>query len=62
MGFKKTFHRNYRPVKEGPNSGYSDRSYIIDKDYANNPEHYTRAFLIIQKDVMHHNKFTPIKS
>ena len=52
MGFKKPFHRNYRPVKEGPNSGYSDRAYIIDKDYAKNPEHYTRAFLIIQKDVL----------
>ncbi len=52
MGFDKPFHRNYRPIKEGKNSGYSDRAYIIDKGYAKNPEHYTRAFLIIQEDIL----------
>lgn len=52
MSFNKPFHRNYRPVKESYNSGYSDWAYIIDKDYAQQPEQYTRAFLIIQNDIM----------
>lgn len=53
MSFNKPFHRNYRPVKESnQNSGYSDWAYIIEKDYSKNPEHYTRAFLIIQQDIL----------
>lgn len=52
MSFDKPFHRNYRPIKKGINSGYSDRAYIIDKEYAKNPEHYTRAFTIIQEDLL----------
>ncbi|MEK6152076.1 hypothetical protein WIW50_02385 [Flavobacteriaceae bacterium 3-367] len=52
MSFDKPFHRNYRPVKNGPQQGYSDWAYIIDKGYAQNPEHYTRAFLIIQEDIL----------
>lgn len=52
MSNNKPFHRNYRPVKEGENSGYSDWAYIIEKDYSQNPEHYTRAFLIIQEDIL----------
>lgn len=52
MNIIKPFHRNYRPVVEGPNSGYSDWAYIVDPDYANTPGHYIRAFLIIQKDLM----------
>lgn len=52
MSFNKPFHRNYRPVKEQFNSGYSDWAYIIDKEYSTEPEHYTRAFLIIQEDIL----------
>lgn len=53
MSFNKPFHRNYRPINEkSPQSGYSDWAYIIDKDYAQNPAHYTRAFLIIQEDIL----------
>jgi len=52
MSINKPFHRNYRPVKDGFNSGYSDWAYIIDKEYAKNPEHYVRAFLMIQKDII----------
>lgn len=52
MSFNKPFHRNYRPVlKTGAQAGYSDWAYIIDREYCNNPEHYTRAFLIIQEDL-----------
>lgn len=53
MASKKPFHRNYRPVlKNISNSGYSDWAYIIDKNYSKQPEHYTRAFLIIQEDII----------
>lgn|SRR5574344_404704 len=51
MSYSKPFHRNYRQIKKGPNSGYSNWGYIIEKDYAQEPEHYIRAFLIIQKDL-----------
>ena len=52
MSYNKPFHRNYRPVKESPNSGYSSWGYIENRDYAINPEHYVRAFLLIQKDLL----------
>jgi hypothetical protein len=52
MTFSKPFHRNYRPVKQGgPQAGYSDWAYIIDRDYAKNAEHYVRAFVLIQNDL-----------
>lgn len=52
MNYNKPFHRNYRPViNAGPQTGYSDWAYIIDKSYCQSPEHYIRAFLIIQDDV-----------
>ncbi|MEL1245492.1 hypothetical protein AAEO56_14555 [Flavobacterium sp. DGU11] len=52
MSHTKPFHRNYRPVIESTNSGYSDWAYIIDHSYSQNPHHYTRAFLIIQEDIL----------
>lgn len=52
MSINKPFHRNYRKIKEGFNSGYSDWAYIVDYDYAQFPEHYTRAFSIIQEDII----------
>lgn len=46
------YHRIYRPVKKSiTNSGYSEWAYIIDKEYSQNPEHYIRAFLMIQSDI-----------
>lgn len=39
-------------MKKAPNSGYSGWAYIIDKDYAKNPEHYLRAFNLIQADLI----------
>lgn len=51
MSHKKPFHRNYRGFIKGPNSGYSQWGYIIDQDYAESPEHYVRAFLLIQSDL-----------
>ena len=52
MSFDKPFHRNFRPVKKGHNSGYSDWAYIVDRHYSDHPEHYTRAFAILQKDII----------
>lgn len=52
MSFDKPFHRNFRPVKEAKNSGYSSWAYIVDHSYSENPEYYTRAFSIIQEDVI----------
>ena len=52
MSFNKPFHRNYRKIKEGHNSGYSSWAYIVDHNYSQNPEYYTRAFSIIQEDIL----------
>lgn len=52
MSFTKPFHRNYRAVIDGPNAGYSDWAYIVDPNYCQYPEHYTRAFNIIQDDLL----------
>lgn len=52
MSFSKPFHRNYRPVVEDTNSGYSSWAYIVDRDYSICPEYYTRAFSLIQEDVL----------
>lgn len=51
MSHSKPFHRNYRGFVNGSNSGYSQWAYIHDPNYAESPEHYIRAFLLIQKDL-----------
>jgi len=51
MSHPKPFHRNYREIVEADNSGYSQWAYIIDPEYAETPEHYVRAFLLIQNDL-----------
>ena len=52
MSHDKPFYRNYRAIVEGSNSGYSDWAYIVDQEYAVAREHYTRAFKIIQSDLI----------
>jgi len=51
VSLSKPFHRNYRAIKPGPQSGYSRWAYIHDRQYANNAEHYVRAFMLIQNDL-----------
>ncbi|MBC8394738.1 MAG: hypothetical protein ISS57_08750 [Anaerolineales bacterium] len=51
MSHSKPFHRNYRGFVDCPNSGYSQWAYIVDRSYADSPEHYIRAFIIIQSDL-----------
>jgi hypothetical protein len=51
MSIGKPFHRNYRDIKPSRQSGYSGWAYIEDREYAKNPEHYVRAFTLIQSDL-----------
>jgi hypothetical protein len=51
MSHSKPFHRNYRAFVPSQNSGYSQWAYIVDRDYAQAPEHYVRTFLLIQQDL-----------
>jgi hypothetical protein len=51
MTLAKPFHRNYRAIKPGSQSGYSGWAYIHDRDYAKNAEHYVRALTLIQNDL-----------
>lgn len=51
MGISKPFRRNYRAMKPSVNAGYSQWAYTIDKEYAQNPSHFVRAFLLIQNDL-----------
>jgi hypothetical protein len=51
MSQSKPFHRNYRGFVETANSGYSQWAYIVDREYAQSPEHYIRAYLLIQHDL-----------
>ncbi len=51
MSQPKPFHRAYRKCVDGPNSGYNSWAYVIDREYSQAPEHYVRAFLLIQKDL-----------
>ena len=51
MSHPKPFHRNVRGFVDSRNSGYSQWAYIVDRAYAHSPEHYVRAFLLIQNDL-----------
>lgn len=51
MSLGKPFHRNYRGIKPSHQSGYSGWAYLEDREYAKNPEHYARAFILIQNDL-----------
>jgi hypothetical protein len=51
MSITKPFHRNYRGRLPGQEAGYSDWGYIHDREYANSPGNYVRAYLIIQSDL-----------
>lgn len=47
----KPFHRIARNVLPGPNSGYNGIAYIRDPEYAVDPLHFVRSFLLIQEDL-----------
>lgn len=47
MALDKPYHRIFRPML----SGSENSNYLEDPNYADNPYHYVRSFLIIQKDI-----------
>ncbi len=51
MSITKPFYRNVRGMRPGPNSGYSSWAYIEDRQYAEDPAHYTRALILILSDL-----------
>lgn len=51
MPQSKPFYRTVRSIKEGPNSGYSSWAFVRDRQYAKDPQHFIRAYLLIQSDL-----------
>jgi len=51
MTIKKPYHRNCRQFVDGHYSEGGRWQYMVHPDYAKSPEHYVRAFLLIQKDL-----------
>lgn len=47
MAIHKPYHRIYRPMVEGKD----EWGYLQDREYAIDPAHYTRSFLIIQEEI-----------
>ncbi len=52
MSVKKPYKRNIRQFIDGEFFEGGRWMYILHEDYANSPEHYVRAFLILQKDFL----------
>lgn len=52
MGINKPYRRNIRQFIDGEFSEGGRWRYIIHQKYANNPSHYVRALLVIQKDLL----------
>ena len=51
IGIKRPFHRICRPHQDGTYTYGGQSKYIRHPKYATSPEHYIRAFLLIQKDL-----------
>lgn len=47
VGLVKPLHRTWRP-----NTAGNGRGYIINRDFAQSPAHYVRAFLLIPRDLL----------
>jgi hypothetical protein len=47
----KPFRRTYRPFVKG-HRGERQTDYILDKRFADDPQHYIRAFKVIEKDML----------
>jgi hypothetical protein len=52
MGINKPYRRNIRQFIDGEFREGGRWRYIIHQKYANNPSHYVRALLVIQKDLL----------
>lgn len=51
MAIKKPYYRNCRQFVDGHYSEGGRWQYMVHPDYAQSPEHYIRAFILIQKDL-----------
>ncbi len=51
MSLPRPFYRTIRSVRSHPNARYSARAFVTDPEYAEKPEHYVRAWLLIQEDL-----------
>ena len=49
MPISKPFHRSCRPFTDG---SYHLKGYLLDRRFAHDPQHYVRAFLLVQRDFL----------
>ncbi|MEY5047665.1 MAG: hypothetical protein RLZZ175_1024 [Bacteroidota bacterium] len=56
-GLLKPFKRTVRQLSDGSYSNSGNSMYLLNKEYALDPQHYIRAFLLIQEDVFELFKF-----
>ena len=52
MSLNKPYKRTIRPFKNNSYKENGNWQYLIVKDFANNPDHYVRSFLLIQEEVL----------
>jgi hypothetical protein len=53
MSLNKPYKRTCRQLADGSYASNGNSSYIIHNDFAFDPQHYIRAYSIIQKDLIH---------
>ncbi len=51
MALSAPLYRTVRPAVDGPNSGYNGSRYITHRAYAQAPQNYVKAYLILQKEL-----------
>jgi hypothetical protein len=52
MTVKRPFHRTCRPFVDGSYSEGGRLQYLLHRKFAKDPQHYVRAFLLLQQDLM----------
>lgn len=52
MTIERPFHRTCRPFVDGSYSEGGRWRYLLHREFANDPQHYVRAFLLLQQDLM----------
>jgi hypothetical protein len=52
MGLTKPYRRTVRQLEDGSYANSGNGNYVLHQKYAQAPEHYIRAFLLLQKDLI----------
>lgn len=52
MPIKKPFKRTCRQLSDGTYSNSGNGRYLLHEDFAQDPQHYIRAYLLLQKDLI----------